>query len=422
MAQAEREVGVPALAVIGAQWGDEGKGKVVHRLCRTARMCVRFNGGANAGHTVEDALGVARLHLVPSGSLHPGCRGVVGHGVALDLWELERELDELRTQRRPEPDLFLAERAPLVLPHHRWREEENGTADRIGTTRRGIGPAYEDRAARRGLRLADLADERTLRDRLERSAAQSRFEGDLDRVASDLIRFRERFAARTGDAQTVIAAALEGEGSVVFEGAQGSLLDLDLGTYPYVTSSTTTVHGIGWGTGVRPNLARVVGVTKAYATRVGAGPFPTEERGAVGERLREGGGEYGATTGRPRRCGWLDLVALRYAHQVNTFTELALTKLDVLSGVGEVRIGVGYRIGGRVVERFPTRAEDLARAEPVYERLPGWDADGAGAQDFAALPSAAQRFVQWLEEQVGVPVTLIGTGPGEQAIIERGDL
>lgn len=406
---------MPGIAVIGAQWGDEAKGKVVHHLCREARLCVRFNGGANAGHTVEDGWGTARLHLVPSGSLHPRCRGVVGHGVAVDPWELEREIDELQAQGRPEPDLLLSERAHLVLPHHRVREEENGVANRVGTTRRGIGPAYEDRAARRGLRLADLADAARVQDHLNRTGVP-----DAERVARELVRLRDRFAARIGDAQAEIAAALAAGETVVFEGAQGTLLDLDLGTYPYVTSSTTTVHGIGWGTGVRVDPDRVIGVTKPYTTRVGEGPFPTEDHGPQGERLRQAGREYGATTGRPRRCGWLDLVALRYAHRLNRFTELALTKLDVLTGLDEVRVGVAYRIGGRPVERFPARAEDLACAEPVYECLPGWDEDIGGIQEFAALPAAAQGLVRWLERAMGVPVTLIGTGPGERAIIEAG--
>lgn len=411
---------MPAIAVIGAQWGDEAKGKVVHHLCRTAQMCVRFNGGANAGHTVEDVRGVARLHLIPSGALYPGCRGVIGHGVALDPWGLEAELDELRAQGRPEPELYLSERAHLVLPHHRRREETDGTADHIGTTRRGIGPAYEDRVARRGLRVADLADERGLRDHLKRSAADEDSGGNPDQIAMDLLRFRDRFSGHIGDARQKILAAVDGGEHVVFEGAQGTLLDLDLGTYPYVTSSATTVHGIGWGTGVRVDLARVVGVTKAYTTRVGAGPFPTEDVGRAGEWLRERGAEYGATTGRPRRCGWLDLVALRYTHELNGFTEIALAKLDVLSGLDEVRIAVGYRIGGRMLERFPARAEDLSCAEPVYERLPGWPEQVAGVQDFAALPASAQTLVRWIERQIGVPVTLIGTGPGAQAMVDRG--
>jgi adenylosuccinate synthase len=411
---------MPAVAVIGAQWGDEAKGKVVHHLCRTARMCVRFNGGANAGHTVEDGRGTARLHLIPSGALHPRCQGVVGHGVALDPWALERELGELEAQHRPAPDLLLSERAHLVLPFHRLWEEMSGAADRIGTTRRGIGPCYEDRVARRGLRLADLADEARVLDHLTDCARRAGGGPDPKEAWGELLRFRERFADRIGDAQRAIAAALDGGSDVVFEGAQGTLLDLDLGTYPCVTSSTTTVHGIGWGTGVRVNLARVVGVTKAYTTRVGEGPFPTEELGAVGDRLREGGGEYGATTGRPRRCGWLDLVALRYAHRVNGFTELALTKLDVLSGLREIKVAVAYTIAGQGGAVFPARVEDLARAEPVYEVLPGWKEEIAGVRDEKELPAAARGLVRFVEMELGVPVTLIGTGPGEQAMIERG--
>ncbi len=411
---------MPGIAVIGAQWGDEAKGKIVHRLAREARLCVRFNGGANAGHTIEDAHGIARLHLVPSGALHPGCRGVIGHGVALDPWALERELDELRAQGRPQPDLFLSDRAHLVLPDHRRREEAEGTADRIGTTRRGVGPAYEDRVVRRGLRLADLADAARVREHL-RQAAKSVGSGfDPDRAAEELARFWERFAHRIGDARAAIADALDRGETVVFEGAQGTLLDLDFGTYPYVTSSTTTVHGIGWGTGIRADrLERVIGVTKAYTTRVGEGPFPTEDLGPVGERLRKEGDEFGATTGRPRRCGWLDLVALRHAHRVNAFTELALTKLDVLSGLREVRACVSYRIGGASSGDFPTRVEDLAQADPVYESVPGWTADIGGIRDYNGLPAAAQEFVRFVEEAVGIPVTLIGTGPGEDEIVVR---
>ncbi|MCX7750548.1 MAG: adenylosuccinate synthase [Candidatus Bipolaricaulota bacterium] len=404
---------MPAIAVIGAQWGDEAKGKIVHHLSRGARMCVRFNGGANAGHTVEDRLGTARLHLVPSGALHPGCLGVLGHGVVLDPWALQEELAALWAQGRPEPALLLSERAHLVLPHHRAREGE--AAGRLGTTRRGIGPAYEDRAARRGLRLADLADPLSVRDHLARMGTES-----VGEVAEDLARFYAQFSDRIGDARSAIAAALAARETVVFEGAQGTLLDLDLGTYPYVTSSATTVHGIGWGTGVRVALDRVVGVTKAYTTRVGEGPFPTEETGEVGAWLRERGREYGATTGRPRRCGWLDLVALRYAHAVNGFTELALTKLDVLAGLDEVKVCVAYRIGGHRTDRFPARAEELAAAEPEYVALPAWEGPLRDVRDWGGLPREAQRFVRWIEEGVGVPVSLVGTGPGEGAVIDRG--
>lgn len=411
---------MPGVAVIGAQWGDEAKGKVVHFLCRSARMCVRFNGGANAGHTVEDAHGVARLHLVPAGALHHGCRGVIGHGVVLDPWALERELDELRAQGRPQPGLFMSDRAHLVLPDHRLREEAEGTADRIGTTRRGVGPAYESRAARKGLRLADLADTARVREHLRQAAKSVGLGFDPDRAVAELTRFWEMFAHRIGDARAVIADALGRGDMVVFEGAQGTLLDLDFGTYPYVTSSSTTVHGIGWGTGIRAErLERVIGVTKAYTTRVGGGPFPTEDLGPLGERLREEGDEFGATTGRPRRCGWLDLVALGHAHRVNAFTELALTKLDVLSGLREVRACVSYRIGGVSTGEFPTRTEDLAQADPVCESLPGWDDDIGGIRDYDGLPAAARGFVRFVEEAMGIPVTLIGTGPGEDEIVVR---
>lgn len=409
-----------AIAVIGAQWGDEAKGKIVHHLCRRARMCVRFNGGANAGHTVEDAWGTARLHLIPCGALHPGCRGVIGHGVIVDPWALSTELGEILAQGRPHPEFLLSERSHLVLPHHRLREERDGTVERIGTTRRGVGPCYEDRAARRGLRVADLADERRVRDHLRTAARRAGDGFDPEQVLGDLLRFRDRFAPHIGDARAAIVGALE-RGEVVFEGAQGTLLDLDFGTYPYVTSSPTTVHGIGWGTGIAAGrVERVVGVTKAYTTRVGEGPFPTEEGGEVGERLRAKGEEYGATTGRPRRCGWLDLVALRYAHAVNAFTDFALTKLDVLSGLREIRVAVGYRIAGQRTTTFPLRAEDLARVEPVYEVLPGWGEDIAGLRDYEELPPPARHFVRFVEAEVGVPVRFIGTGPGEEAIIVRG--
>jgi adenylosuccinate synthase len=322
---------MPAIAVIGAQWGDEAKGKIVHFLSRKADFCVRFNGGPNAGHTVVDEYGEARLHQIPAGSLHPGCVGVLAHGMVLDPWALEEELAALRAQGRPTPSLLLSERLHLLLPHHRLREEREGVAERIGTTRRGIGPAYADRVARKGLRLADLSDEAYVRERL---VAEAKNLGgfDPDQVFRDLQRFREKFASQIGDARATLSLALKEGKRVVFEGAQGTLLDVDFGTYPFVTSSCTTVHGIPWGTGVWPEFSAVVGVAKAYTTRVGGGPFPTEEKGPLGEKLREAGREYGATTGRPRRCGWLDLVALRYAHSINNFSFLALTKLDVLSG------------------------------------------------------------------------------------------
>ncbi len=410
----------PAVAVIGAQWGDEAKGKIVHFLSENADLCVRFNGGPNAGHTVVDQYGEARLHQVPAGALHPRCLGVLAHGMVLDPWALWEELNSLRAQGRPEPKIFISERVHLILPSHRIREEKEGAATKLGTTRKGVGPAYTDRVARRGLRLLDLWNPEYLEEKIR--AEHEAFGGfDPGQVLSDLLRFRDEFGKCTGDAQALISGALSAGKKVVFEGAQGTLLDVDFGTYPYVTSSTTTVHGIPWGTGVWPEFSALVGVAKAYTTRVGAGPFPTEDHTELGERLREAGREYGATTGRPRRCGWLDLVALRYAQRLNGFTHLALTKLDVLSGFPEIRVAVAYRLDGKRVESFPSTWE-LARVQPIYEVLPGWSEDIYGLKDFGKLPKEAKAYVRFVEEALGVPVLLIGTGREAEALIVREEL
>lgn len=412
---------MPGMAVIGAQWGDEGKGKIVHFLSRDADMAVRFNGGPNAGHTVKDSFGTIALHLVPAGALRPGV-GVLAHGVVVDLWVLRKELDELRRQGRPQISLFLSDRAHLILPHHKLREELEGTAVRIGTTRQGIGPAYQDRAGRSGLRLGDLANPDAVREHLNQahSELRSRFgraDFDPNYVADELAWFWEKFRDQIVDTQAFVLTALEEGKTVIFEGAQGTLLDLDLGTYPYVTSSTTTVHGIGWGTGVPlTKFSRIIGVAKAYSTRVGEGPFPSEENGKVGAFLRDRGGEYGATTGRPRRCGWLDLVALHYSCRVNGFTELALTKLDVLSGLPKIKVCVEYRLDGKRLEHFPTSIDAFTALEPVYECLPGWDEDLRYARSFSDLPKAARDYVAFIE-QASCPVKLIGVGPGEEEII-----
>lgn len=404
----------PAVAVIGAQWGDEAKGKIVHFLSRKADFCVRFNGGPNAGHTVVDQYGEARLHQIPAGALHPQCVGVLAHGMVLDLWALREELAGLKTQGRPEPKIFISQRIHLILPYHRLREEKEGMADKLGTTRKGVGPAYIDRVGRRGLRLLDLWDEGNLRERI---CSEEQHLEDVEKVIGDLLSFRQELEKCVGDVQALLSEALSTGKRVVFEGAQGTMLDVDFGTYPYVTSSTTTVHGIPVGTGVWPDFSAVVGVTKAYATRVGAGPFPTEDRTSLGEKLREAGQEYGATTGRPRRCGWLDLVALRYAQKVNGFTHLALTKLDVLSGFSGIRVAVAYRVGGRRTEEFPAAPWELAQAEPVYEVLPGWKREIRGARDFEDLPKEAKEYVRFVEEAISVPVALIGTGREAEALV-----
>jgi adenylosuccinate synthase len=411
------------IAVIGAQWGDEGKGKIVHFLSQDADMAVRFNGGPNAGHTVQDMYGTTRLHLVPAGALRSGI-GVLAHGVVVDPWVLGEELSELERQGRPKPELLLSERAHLILPYHKLQEELSLEAKKIGTTRRGIGPAYQEKTARHGLRLGDLGDADQVRKRLEAAAMELRARFgqanfDLKRTEHELRKFWEENRERVGDTQGSILAALQEGKTVLFEGAQGTLLDLDLGTYPYVTSSTTTVHGIGWGAGISmARLSRVIGVAKAYATRVGEGPFPTEEPGEVGEWLRARGGEYGATTGRPRRCGWLDLVALRYSCRVNEFTELALTKLDVLASLPEIKVCMAYRLKGRPLDRFPSFAAELGAVEPVYESLPGWEKDIREVRSYDGLPREAQDYIAVIEE-AGVPVSLVGVGPGEDEIIVR---
>ncbi len=416
---------MPATAVIGAQWGDEAKGKVTHFLAREAQYTVRFNGGPNAGHTVKDGYGTARLHHIPVGALHPGCVGVLAHGVALDLWTLRDELGELRAQGRPEPQLAFSDRLHLILPHHRLREELNGSARRIGTTRRGVGPCYEDRAARRGLRLCDLADEDSVRSTLQTAATELAGRGHREALQAedtvrDLLEFYRNVSAQTDDVRQMLDAALEQEKTVLFEGAQGTLLDLDWGTYPYVTSSKTTVHGVGWGTGIcSERLQGVLGVAKAYSTRVGEGPFPTEVAEQAGEHLRKVGAEYGTTTGRARRCGWLDLVALRYACRVNGFTELALTKMDVLNGLSEVRLCVGYKTGGRRTDVFPASARELAAVVPVYERLPGWQSEISAARAEDDLPRPVRNMLAAVEAHVGVPVRMVGVGPAEHEMVMR---
>jgi adenylosuccinate synthase len=410
-----------AVAVIGAQWGDEAKGKIVHFLSREADFCVRFNGGPNAGHTVVDEYGQARLHQIPAGALHPQCLGVLAHGMVLDPWVLREELLALKAQGRPEPRIFISERIHLILPVHRLREEKEGVAAKLGTTKKGIGPAYVDRVGRCGLRLLDLWNDEYLREKI---FSEHELLGAIDpeQVLNDLLSFRQEFEKCIGDGQALLSQALATGKRVVFEGAQGTMLDVDFGTYPYVTSSMTTVHGIPGGTGVWPKFAAVVGVTKAYTTRVGIGPFPTEDRTDLGERLRKAGQEYGTTTGRPRRCGWLDLVALRYAQRINGFTHLALTKLDVLSGFPEIRVAVAYQLAGRRVEDFPKAFWELERVEPVYEVLPGWRKEIRGIQDFEDLPKEAKEYVRFVEEALSVPVALIGTGPEAQALIVRREL
>ncbi|MGD9675584.1 MAG: adenylosuccinate synthase [Candidatus Bipolaricaulia bacterium] len=416
-----------ATAILGLQWGDEGKGKITHLLARDADMVVRFNGGPNAGHTVIDRGVKFGTHLIPAGAFYPGVTSVLAAGMVIDVDLLAREIAAVRDHIGAAPRVLLAENAHLILPYHRTLEELEGSGARFGTTRRGIAPAYRDKVAHVGVRAGDLLEPEVLRQRIEWRLDLLRREWPeseemqtyrADALTEGLLAAAEGLRGGIGDVSAVVADALEQGRSVLFEGAQGTLLDVDFGTYPFVTSSSTTYAGIGPSLGMAlPSIERRVGVAKAYLTRVGEGPFPTELDDPLGAGLRERGGEYGTTTGRPRRCGWLDLVALRYAVRLNAVTEIALTKLDVLDGLEEIRLGTEYRIDGRTVDRYPLSGEVLARCTPVYETVPGWRGPLGQPASLDALPKAAAEYVRRIERGVGVPVTVVSYGPRPEETI-----
>jgi adenylosuccinate synthase len=418
---------MPAIAILGAQWGDESKGKLAHLLSRDADFCVRFNGGTNAGHTVVVDGEEIKFHLLPAGSLW-NRTSVLGNGMVIDPFALAEELKSLE-ERGLKPDIYISAAAHFLLPYHRIVEQLSGAEEGIGTTGRGIGPAYRDKAERTGLRVGDLLSPSRFCERLERNLRREQrvWEGsaelqrlDPQRLADEVLQVFEPLRERITDTAQLLNRALDRGKKIIFEGAQGALLDIDFGTYPYVTSSNATIGGIGIGAGVSPRrVERVIGVVKAYTTRVGEGPFPTEEFGEIGQRLRERGREFGATTGRPRRCGWLDLVALKFAQMINGFTELALMKLDVLSGLPELRVATRYRCGGELVEDLPPGAEALERCKPVYEMLPGWEEEIGKCRHLDELPPKAQAYIAFIEERLGVPVSIISVGPEAEASILR---
>lgn len=416
--------------IVGCQWGDEGKGKIVDVLAEDVDIVARYQGGANAGHTVHVGQEEFILHQIPSGILHPGKRCLLGNGVVLDVLQLFSEVDKL-VQRGIDVDgrVGVSLRAHLILPYHRVldRAVEDRAAEKIGTTGRGIGPAYEEKAGRRGIRVADLADEERLRGLVERGLerAQDRLatlgqEADLDlpRAVDEALALRERLFALATETGLEIVEGLRAGRRVLMEGAQGTALDLDHGTYPFVTSSNTTAAAAATGLGVGPTVIdSVIGVVKAYTTRVGNGPLPTGFEPEMDEHVRQLGGEFGATTGRPRRCGWFDAVLARYAARVNGLTGLAVTKLDVLDTLPEVAIATAYRTPRGVVKEFPAELASLEAAEPVYEMLPGWQTSTSGARSLSDLPSAARRYLDRVEEVTGAPIRMVSVGTRRDQII-----
>jgi adenylosuccinate synthase len=427
---------VTTLVAVGAQWGDEGKGKIVDWLAKRAELVVRFHGGNNAGHTLVVDGHRTVLHVVPAGVLNPGTVNLIGPGVVVDPGELLGELEALKQRGvlRDPSRVRVSGRAHLILEWHRAldRAREEAARDRaIGTTGRGVGPAYEDKVARRGIRVADLLNPGYLEAAIRRIAELKNFElerfygwpaVDAGALVEKAIAWGRELEPYVDHTERSLERARRDGRNVLFEGAQGTFLDIDHGTYPYVTSSNCVAGAACAGAGIGPTrIDRVLGITKAYTTRVGGGPFPSEETGSLGERLREAGAEYGATTGRPRRCGWLDAVMLREAATVNGFTELAINKLDVLSGLPEVRIATAYRLNGKLIHEFPMTLGEIEQAEPVYEAHPGWSGDLTGCRHYEDLPEAARRYVQRVEALAGVPVDLLSVGPNRDETIARHD-
>jgi adenylosuccinate synthase len=414
-----------SIVVLGTQWGDEGKGKIVDLLSREMDAVVRFQGGHNAGHTLVIDGDKTVLHLIPAGILQPGVQCMIGNGVVLSLEALKTEVDRLEAQGVDvRSRLTISPSTPVIMPYHQAldqaREEERGKKA-IGTTGRGIGPAYEDKASRRGIRVSDLLNAAALRDKLNAVMDYHNFvlverfgkpALDIQRTYDDTLQLAAEFTDLVGDVSGKLHELRKQGKRILFEGAQGTLLDIDHGTYPYVTSSNTTIGGVCTGAGVGPDaIDYVLGITKAYTTRVGSGPFPTELFDEVGAGIAERGVEFGATTGRPRRCGWLDAVALRRSAALNGVTGYCVTKLDVMDGMDELKVCTSYRLDGETLDVPPTNPEDWDRLEPVYRSFPGWSESTRGVTDFDALPANAQSYLREVESLIGAPIHMVSTGP-----------
>jgi len=420
---------MPGIVIVGAQWGDEGKGKVVDLLAERSDGVIRFQGGNNAGHTIVREGETWKFHLIPSGILYPGKHCIIGNGVVVDPGVLTEEIDGLRARGVDVSGLKVSANAHVIMPYHRMLDDEGekklGKLE-IGTTKRGIGPCYADKSARLGIRIQDLLDEKILKQKITAALEPKRLmlravskTLDLQSMTEEYLTFGHRLEQHIADTASMAWAMLDEGSNVLFEGAQGALLDIDHGTYPFVTSSNPVAGAACVGAGVGPkDIDEVWGVTKAYATRVGSGPFPSELHDETGEQIRANGHEFGTTTGRPRRTGWLDIVALRYAVRINSLTSLAVTKLDVLSGFDKIKVCTQYRgEEDAVFKTFPYHQSVLHHAVGEYEELEGWTEDITGARTLEELPQAARDYLKYIEDQTGVPVVLVGVGPGREQVI-----
>ena len=421
------------VVVVGTQWGDEGKGKIIDLLAEFADVIVRFQGGNNAGHTLVVKGEKFVFHLIPSGILHEGKRCIIGNGVVVDPQVLIEEIDNLKGKGYLQDDsqFLLSEEAHVIFPYHKMIDKgrERIKSGKIGTTGRGIGPAYEDKAAREGIRIIDFSEEEVFRGKLEEALAQKNDylthvlgeEGlELEPLYQEYMKYGERLRKYVTNSSLFLAQAIKEGKNILFEGAQGSLLDVDHGTYPYVTSSNTVAGNACAGAGIGPTqIDLVMGISKAYTTRVGGGPFPTELSDDIGEMLREKGGEYGATTGRPRRCGWFDAVVVNHAVRVNGLGGLVITKLDTLTGLKTIKVCTAYRVGDDVITEFPASSELVAHCQPVYEELEGWEEEISKATEIDQLPAPAQRYLKRIEELTQTPIHIVSVGAQRDETIIR---